>query len=244
MYSYGYGLNLGLFRLKINKTAIKSITNENIFGLCGFTLQWVGSLVYSHRSDPLTHCPGEQAFPHSWEKGVVFWMSAPLHTPPSGVFLTVFKPYKVAQDFDLTNLCKTSVAAPQWRLCASTCASPSRRSLKKRKWVLAKCVAPVRDVNQKKKKLPQEWASRPDERWLVDVCSPMRLDAAAEQTLSPSLTFLFVFAALSLNNGEPIRGEGCHGEGAGSDNCVCVCVCVKAWSMVCLFLFVSVCPIK
>lgn len=62
---------------------------------------------------------------------------------------------------------------------------------------------------------PTMITSRPAERRMFDVCSLARLEAAAVQSKhwAPSHTFQFVFAALLLNNGEPMRRGGCHGEG-------------------------------
>lgn len=148
------------------------------------------------------------------------------------------------------NLQLTSAKLPEW-LLSGVCArlpAPLHPCVNKN----TKCViafnadlfAVVRGVDLKRKKPP----TRPDERRMIDFCSLVRVAAAAVQSKhwAASHTVQFVFAALRLNNQEPIRGGGCHREGAGSDCFVSPTlpyVCVsgsmnQAWSLACLCLFV------
>lgn len=74
---------------------------------------------------------------------------------------------------------------------------------------------------------------------MFDVCFPdsSNVGGFTEQTLKPPQnTFQFVFAALLLNSGEPIKSRGCHNEGGDSvfstpTPSVCTCVSVVVVGM-------------
>lgn len=159
-----------------------------------------------HGCDPLTYCPAEPAPPPapplpgnrrlaraSLTKRTVFWRQT--STPGDAA----------------THLCKTSHARLLSGVSGRHPAPPHP------------CVRDTAGV-----RLPPmaEQVNRRDSgaaaglscAWLVGVCSPLRSDTAAVHSKHwvPSHTFQFVFAALLLNDGEPIRGRGCRGEGGVS----------------------------